>query len=287
MGVYAAGRALSLQCGERLKLDLSGFERDPLRKFELDKYNTQIEIATPEEIKLVTGESRFIVLNIIRKKIEKHFHIRNPSIYKETTLSFDPSFFKLKAPIYIIGNFPSIHYYRPIFDLLKKEFSISRPLSQASQRWLERIYATCSIAVHVRRGDYVSNPKIAAVHGFLGGDYYEQAFKIMRNKYREGEFFIFSDDPDWVRDNLKPDGVVHYVDCNDSDNGYQDYWLMRNCKHHIIANSGFGRWAALFGEYQHQEVVRPARWLTSKELKAEDIGPSSWISIDNSLLSET
>lgn len=287
MGVYAAGRALSLQCGARLKLDLSGLERDSVRKFELDKYNIQIEIATPEEIKFVTGQSRFKCINIIREKIEKRFHIRNPSIYRGNTLSFDPSFFSLKAPLYITGYFPSIHYYRPIFDLLKKELSISRPLSQASQSWLGKVCATCSIAVHVRRGDYASNPKITAVHGVLDADYYQQAFKIMRNKYPEGEFFVFSDDPGWVRDNIKPDGVVHYVDCNDADNGYQDYWLMRNCKHHIIANSGFSRWAALFCEYQHQEVIRPARWLISKELNDEDIGPSSWILVDNLLLSKT
>ena len=281
MGVYAAGRALSLRCEAKLKLDLSGLERDLLRKYELDKFNIKAEIATQDEIKAITGETRFKFVNKIREKIYKRFHIKNPSIYKESSLSFDPSFFDLKPPVYLIGNFPSVYYYRPIFDLLKKELSISQPLSQESQSWLNKISAACSVAVHVRRGDYVSNPKITAVHGVLRGDYYQQAFSIILRKYSQAEFFIFSDDPDWVKKNIKPDGIVHYVDCNNSENGYQDYWLMRHCKHHILANSGFGRWAALFCEYRDQEVIRPARWLTQKQFKDEDIGPLSWISVDN------
>lgn len=281
MGVYAAGRALSLRCGAKLKLDLSGLERDSFRKYELDKFNIQAEIAAQEEIKAITGESRSKLINKIREKIRKGFHIKNSAIYKESSLAFDPTFFDLKPPIYLIGNFPSVYYYRPIFDLLKKELSISQPLSQESQAWLNKIDAACSVAVHVRRGDYVSNPKITAAHGVLGVDYYQQAFSIMLRKQPQAEFFIFSDDPDWVKKNIKPDGVAHYVNCNNSENGYQDYWLMRNCKHHIIANSGFGRWAALFCEYQDQKVIRPARWVASKQFKDEDIGPLSWILVDN------
>ncbi len=281
MGIYAAGRALSLQCGATLKLDLSGLEKDSLRKYELNKLNIHAEIATEEEIKAITQESRFKIVNKIKKKIYKRFHIKKPHVYKESSLSFDPSFFKLKPPIYLIGNFPSVYYPLTIFDLLKKEFSISQPLSQQSQAWLNKIGTVCSVAVHVRRGDYVSNPKITAVHGVLGMDYYRRAFDVMLKQQPRAEFFVFSDDPEWVKVNIKPGSIIHYVDCNDSENGFQDYWLMRHCKHHILANSGFSRWAALLCNNQNQVVIRPSRWVNSKQFKAEDVGPSSWILVDS------
>lgn len=281
MGIYAAGRALSVRCGAPLKLDLSSLRANPLRPYELDKLNIKAEIATPEEIQQLSGKSRFRMIDRIKTSLRKHLYLQNPHFYKETSLVYDPKFFRLAPPVYLLGNFPSIHYYETVLDLLRNELSIGLPLSPASRSWLEKISDTCSIAVHVRRGDYVSNPKATAFHGVLGLHYYQEAINFMRNKYPQGEYFIFSDDMAWVKGHLELDGVVHYVDCNNAKNGYQDYWLMRHCRHHIVANSGFSRWAALLCDHSDQQVIRPARWTTNALLRDEDIGPSSWISIDN------
>lgn len=281
MGVYAAGRALAEKTGATLKLDISSLAQDPLRKFELDRLQTRIEIATPDEIREVSGESRFRFVNKLAKKIRKLSGISNTRTYKEKSLGFDPAFFSLQAPVHIAGNFPSLLYYLPVFPLLKKEFEIRLPLSEASNAWLDKITRTCSVAVHIRRGDYISNPKATAFHGVLGLDYYRRAFGIMREKFSAAEFFVFSDDPQWVRQHVHIPGTIHYVDCNDAENGYQDYWLMRHCKHHIVANSGFSRWAALLCDNPDQCVIRPTHWTTSAVLRDEDIGPSSWQLVDN------
>lgn len=280
MAIYAAGRALAVHCDAPLKLDLSSLANNRQRRYELDKLNIQADIATPEEIQQLARESRFPIIDRIIKSLRKRLHMRNPHIYKETSLVYDPNFFRLRAPVYVLGNFPSLHYSKSIFGLLRDELSISFALSQASQAWLDKISSTCSVAVHVRRGDYVSNPKTTAYHGVLGGPYYQEAMRLMKNKYPQAEFFVFSDDMAWVKKNIMPEGVTHYVDCNNAENGYQDYWLMRHCRHHIVANSGFSRWAALLCEYPDQMVIRPARWTIRALLRDEDIGPSSWISLD-------
>lgn len=281
MGIYAAGRALSVQCNVPLKLDLSSLADNQHRMYELDKLNIKAEIAMPEEIQQLSRESRFHMIDRIKKSLKKRLHIKNPHIYKETSLVYDANFLQLSAPVYVLGSFPSLLYYKSIFGLLRNELSIKLPLSRNSQIWLDKISSTCSVAMHFRRGDYVSNPKATAFHGVLGLRYYEAAVNLMRNKYPQAEFFVFSDDMEWVKNNITFTGVFHYVDCNNAENGYQDYWLMRHCRHHIVANSGFSRWAALLCDYPDQQVIRPARWTTHELLRDEDIGPSSWILIDN------
>jgi len=277
MNVYAAGRALSVLRRCELKLDLSGLEKDPVRYYELDKLHIKAEIATPSEIRKLTGESPFRLINRLKKSLRKRLKITNPNAYKEKSLAFDPAFFNLAPPMHIAGNYVSLRYYAPVMNLLRSELAISRPLSKASDDWLKKTQATCSVAVHVRRGDYVANAKTQAVHGVVGLEYYEKATSLMLENRPDAEFFVFSDDPQWVRENIHIKAPTHYIDCNNADDGYQDYWIMRHCKHHIIANSGFSRWAALLANSEGQLVYLPKKWFVKNTgITDDDIGPSNW-----------
>ncbi len=283
MGIYAAGRALAEHTGMPLKLDITELAKDPLRQYDLHHLDINAEIATKDDIRRVSGKSRFSIINKVRKKYYSLFNKRQPArIYREGSLFFDKMFFSLEPPAYLIGNFPSLHYYLPVFPLLQQEFSLSSALSRESTGWLSRIQASTSVALHVRRGDYVSNPKATAFHGVLGLDYYRNAIAEMRTHVgHDAEFFIFSDDHAWVKANLDADNHCHFVDCNDAENGYQDYWLMRQCRHHIVANSGFSRWAALLGKHPEQRVIRPHNWTSAGDLRDEDIGPATWMRVGN------
>jgi virulence-associated protein VapD len=59
-----------------------------------------------------------------------------------------------------------------------------------------------SVSIHVRRGDYVNNPKVNEYHGSLQSDYYLKAIEVINNKVSDSKFYIFSDDIEWVRDNM-------------------------------------------------------------------------------------
>ena len=74
-------------------------------------------------------------------------------------------------------------------------------------------------------------------------------------------FFIFSDDPAWAQQNIRPTAETIHVDSDTSPAGaLRDFQLMTRCRHHIVANSTFSWWGAWLAAHPDQEVVAPSRW---------------------------
>ena len=85
-------------------------------------------------------------------------------------------------------------------------------------------------------------------------------------------YLVFSDDIDWVKKHLKINGTVIYI----SDMGYKDYeefTIMKHCRHDIIANSTFSYWAAYLNQNQGKNVIYPKTW------EKHDIIPDGWIAM--------
>ena len=89
---------------------------------------------------------------------------------------------------------------------------------------------------------------------------------------------VFSDDPDWVRENLLVPAPLIIVDHNENKD-YEDLRLMSQCKHHIIANSSFSWWGAWLRPAQHKLVFAPKKWFTNGDRDTKDLIPDSWIRV--------
>jgi len=109
-------------------------------------------------------------------------------------------------------------------------------------------------------------------------DYYQRAVYFLRNKalIDGGIAYVFSDDPDWVRNNLKIDTEIVFVDWNRGTESWQDMYLMSLCKHNIIANSTFSWWGAWLNQNPDKVVIAPRKWMTYDE-GGIDIIPEDWI----------
>jgi hypothetical protein len=114
-------------------------------------------------------------------------------------------------------------------------------------------------------------------HGVLSKSYYQKAIKNISNKVNNPVFFIFSDDIDWVKENLDMPIKSIFIDFNKR--GIDDMRIMRSCKHNIIANSSFSWWGAWLGEYENKVVIAPKNWFKSNELDTSDVIPEGWIKI--------
>lgn len=90
-------------------------------------------------------------------------------------------------------------------------------------------------------------------------------------------------DIEWARQNLRPALPHVHVDINDGGTGYFDLELMRNCRHHIIANSTFSWWAAWLNEHAEKIVIAPRIWFNREEgdrYHTDDaLIPGSWLRI--------
>lgn len=177
---------------------------------------------------------------------------------------------------YINGYWQSEKYFKHIRQTILREFSFSPPTDQQNIDLLTQINSCNSISIHVRRTDYVS--------GFQWGlstTYYQEAIKLIESKMSYPQFYFFSDDMAWVKQNFNSENF-HYVDCNKGDDSFRDMQLMSKCKHHIIANSTFSWWGAWLNPSPEKIVVAPDAWLPHTN-GTRDIVPADWIKIPVSL----
>jgi hypothetical protein len=142
------------------------------------------------------------------------------------------------------------------------------------QRKIKDSKSSCFVGV--RRADYLW-PERINYHGVLPKDYYPLAnFALPIDLDRE--YFVFTDDIPWARENLP--SFMNIVDVNGPDEKAWDIWLMSLCTHAIIANSTFHWWGAWLGADKHGTVVAPKTWFVDEKVNAEcHIVPDRWVKI--------
>ena len=123
-----------------------------------------------------------------------------------------------------------------------------------------RITDSNSVAVHVRRGDYIKTSSEYA--DLTSTDYYENAMTKALEIYPDAQFFFFSDEIDYVKSVFKGDNI-YYVDCNRGADSYLDILLMSKAKINIIANSTFSYWGGYMG-HEKKMVMYSDIWFTKK-----------------------
>ncbi|MEY4440678.1 MAG: hypothetical protein RLY49_304 [Candidatus Parcubacteria bacterium] len=269
---YAFGRYLAEKNKDILKLDIIGLQqnsKDTLRFYLLDKFNITSEIADYNEISPIKNPFGFLskAFRFLKTKLLRKFYIR-----------FEKHLLKLKGNIYLDGYFQSELYFKEIEPIIKKEFTLKNPLSQLTQKIEEQIRnASASVSIHIRRGDYVTDPSAAKTHGTCNLNYYAQAISKVSSSIVNPTFFIFSDDIEWVKENLKVKSATYVSNPNLTE--YEELILMSKCKHNIIANSTFSWWAAWLNSNPSKIVIAPKQWRKDIDSDKLQILPKTWIQI--------
>jgi hypothetical protein len=133
------------------------------------------------------------------------------------------------------------------------------------------------VRLHVRRGDYVTDPSANAFHGLCPLDYYHRGLDEAARDLTRPECFVFSDDPAWVRENLKLAAPMTVVDVHGPGEAHVDLRLMAACHSHVIANSSLSWWGAWLGRRPGKRVVAPRQWFRSPDRDASDLVPDRWV----------
>lgn len=270
---YALGRRLAIKFNVPLKLDISWFGMNQLRTFKLLNFNISADIASVEDTTLAKGHQCNKNLHIIFEQLKPYYR---RSWVRQQRLQFDPNVFKVSKTIYLEGYWQSERYFKDIDHILHKDFTLKSISSSQNQAMAFSIYQADSISLHVRRGDYVSNPQTSNVHGICSLNYYENAIATVSQVVRDPHFFIFSDDIEWVKQNLKMRYPATYIVHNGAEKDFEDLHLMSLCKHHIIANSTFSWWGAWLCTNPDKIVVAPQKWFNTSD-DSSDIVPASWL----------
>ncbi len=194
-------------------------------------------------------------------------------------LTVSPDLRSVEAGTYLLGYFQSEDYFGDQANTIRKQFSLDHLLTECEETSLALVDRQNSVSVHIRRGDYLHDPKVLKIHGIMEDDYYEAGRHLMERIAPEAHFCIFSDDQeaadeltrDWPNKTLMPPASRE-----------QDLLLMSRCNHHIVANSSFSWWGAWLNNQSDKQVIAPRRWFTRdhmQETYIDDICPKGWILI--------
>jgi hypothetical protein len=275
---YAAGLRLAMARNTQLKLDLSGLD-DPTirtpRSYELDAFAITAELAGPSDIEAIMARSGGLVARLMARWSRD----RSRTAAVERTFCFDPQVLLLPDGVCLRGYWQSERYFEDASDLVREELTFRTTAVGLNAETLNAIAACNSVSLHVRRGDYITDPAVYAMHGVCSADYYHRAVEHMRERVADPTFYLFSDEPEWVRENLDLGDSVRLVDHNGAENGFEDLRLMSRCAHHIIANSTFSWWGAWLNPSPDKIVVAPKRWFADESIDSSDLLPESWVKL--------
>lgn len=269
---YATGRSLAMLRGTELVVDPTWFENVPsdvtFRQYELGRYDIAARLPT-------AVERRAIPLMRGRFTRRLPFLHRWHLVRETSSRHYDEAVLQAPNNSYLDGYWQSARYFDGIRKTLLQELQPRAPMAPADQAVAARMAEGEAVSVHVRRSDYVTHSRASQTHGTCSIEYYQDAFAALRQQVKNPQLFIFSDDPDWTRENLRLDAPTEYVTHNGGDTAFQDIRLMSLCRHHIIANSSFSWWGAWLATNPEQKVYAPRKWYAQMESPTHVI-PAAW-----------
>lgn len=169
----------------------------------------------------------------------------------------DYSFLQCKSPLYLGG------YYQLPPNLFLEAFHsyfklVPEALNAPNRELCDEIRnKSCTIAVHVRRGDLKNEVFSYGKPATL--EYFQCAIRFFQERMPDSYFYFFSDEPDWVAEELTVklplESNFEIVNLNGSDRGYMDLYLIAYCKHQITSKGTLGKYGALLMDCPEKYVV--------------------------------
>jgi hypothetical protein len=200
---------------------------------------------------------------------------QNLNTLKEKSFELDKQFVNSQEESFdIYGFFQSYKYFEHISNEILEDFTFKNKIANKTYEIYNNLENPCSI--HVRRGDYITNPN----HSVLDVEYY---FKSIEKIGKDKQFLVFSDDVEWCR-SFKAFRGENFIYSEDFTKGREHYdlSLMTLCKDHIISNSTYSWWGAWLSKSNN--VIAPENWFKNSAYtfyNTEDLLPKGWLTIEN------
>jgi len=277
---YAAGRAVALKTGRTLLLDPSPIPRRPHgRSYELHAFAIEERFIHPLELAAFRA-AESPRLPAFARRAARWLSPRKWTLLRDPGDGFDPALFTAPGNLVLEGQWQSSEYAREAAPQLRREFTVKSPLPRQLEPVAAAIRDSQSIALHVRRGDYVTDPTVNTVHGVQPADYYNAAARIIAERVASPAFFVLSEDLDWAEANLVLPGKPWFVRESAGLPPHEDHRLMAGCRHFIIANSTYSWWAAWLGADPEKIVIAPRQWFANGPAPPGLI-PGEWVAIES------
>lgn len=156
-----------------------------------------------------------------------------------------------------IGCFESAKYFDNIKEKIQEEFTPKYDKLEKNELLYDSIENSESVCITIRRGDFLSD-KYSKRFCVCTEDYFYRGIEYMKKHLNNPKFFVFSDDVEWCKNNMKFPEDTQFEDGTDPI--WEKLRLMYSCKHFIISNSTFSWWAQYLSRNDEKIVVAPNKW---------------------------
>lgn len=279
---YALYRKLISQ-GKEVKFDdINEYRGEKARPIMLSVFNIAYPRAAWDEITAFTDGSMKLGKRLRRRIFGRcAIEYEEQGFFDDKVLTFDS--------MYLKGAFQSEKYFEDIKDEIKalyrfpalEDMHLPDKLYRITRQCLDGIESCEAVGLHMYRSDSRTDSEL--YEGICTEKYYEGAVRFLLDKVPEAKFYIFSNEPKWVKnwvdslvesqiqeemnesdiEKLRQNFVM--VEANTEYTGYLDMLLMSKCKHNIISNSSFSWWSAWLNDNPGKVVAAPDRWKNDTE----------------------
>lgn len=175
------------------------------------------------------------------------------------------------------GYWEDCRYFDTDYRFEYKQPTLNEQTAALLKELMEKVESkeVTPVAVHVRRGDYLTcdNPQDFA--GICTEQYYKNAILYIKEHVKSPKFYFFSDDPEFVDAHFDVENKV-VVNWNRGQDSFLDMYLMSHFPAIVIANSTFSFWGAQNSKL-NPLVLCPSRFNNLPYLT--DIKREGWVII--------
>lgn len=275
--------------GREVKIDdVSGFLEDKQRKPALAPFGIDYEKPSRKELRRLLDDSPLPWERVRRKLFgrKKKAYFEKGKLFVPEVLTWDE--------IYLEGYWQSEKYFQAVEAQVRETYDTDRLTAwlkhegfwdsgsvagqngvRSAEQYLTEIESTCSVSVHIRRGDYLMPENQALFGGICTDAYYMEAIRQMRERYPQCRFYLFCNDRErgrqeqWEEEGLTRIRLPEKTESEEKNRvtDYAEFVLMSRCKHHILANSSFGWWASYLNSNPDKTVLVPDTWINGTDCK--------------------
>lgn len=276
---YACARAIAVRTGGKLAIDLSLLTGtapgDTPRHYALEPFcladDVSITSSIASPISMVGAIDRLLLGSGLQRPGRIYF--------REQSFTYDPLIEQIGSSVLLEGCWQSERYFNACSDIIRSDLRLKNSDGSAYKDALEFLSNNQTVALHVRRGDYISSPSANAYHGVCSSEYYCAALENLELRTGNRQILVFSDDPEWCRLNLDTGRPFQLAKEFGALSDAEELLLFSSCNHQIIANSSFSWWGAWLNPDPDKVIIAPSRWFCNQAIDTRDLLPAAWVQL--------
>ena len=233
---YACGYSLAKHLGQELVLDVSDYVcRGYFRPYCLDK----LRIGHHRKLIYPTVSFKFMEPECIPAELSEDYGLRIINLSEAGTREELLKAAEGAENIYLMG-YGGIHYAAPEDrEEIRAKYQMKEP-ALAVEQFKNRIRGEYSVAVHIRRTDFVDLKCESST------EYFQAAITYIRIFHPDAQFYFFSDDIKYAMEQFGAYENYHYVHLlGGMDADLEEFFCLIACDGRILsAKSTFSIWAS-------------------------------------------